>query len=154
MSVTVWSSERKLSLSANAKRRGPPGALLNSQTRPHARHWKQICFCRTDLAWKKKKKRGTPPIFKRKRWWILVQQAPGHQWGGTHYSSTLVCNAGASAPGNSLTAPPPRHPSKQHSPAPNETPCLLPLLWGMHTNRETAEGRQTEPQRPLEPSPA
>ena len=95
---------------------------------------KWICFCHTTR--KKKTKNNTAPVM--------------------HYSASILCDAGASAPGNSLTAPPPPppHPSKQHSPAPNETPCLLPLLWGMHTNRETAEGRQTEPQRPLEPSSA
>lgn len=36
--------------------------------------------------------------------------------------------------------------------ASNETPYLLPLLLGMHTNRETGEGRQTEPWRSVEPS--
>lgn len=44
-------------------------------------------------------------------------------------------------PKTTLSPPPP--------PAPNETPYLLPLLCGMHTNRETGEGRQTES---LEPS--
>lgn len=51
---------------------------------------------------------------------------------------------------------PPLHPPLQNNTplAPNETPYLLPLLEGMNTNRETGEGRQTEPQRPLEPSSA
>lgn len=50
---------------------------------------------------------------------------------------------------------PPFTKQRPHPPQlnPNETPCLLPLLWGMHTNRETGEGRQTEPRRPLEPPP-
>lgn len=66
-----------------------------------------------------------------------------------HNSASILCDdcdAGASAPRNSLTPPP--HPPTTLPPAPNETPYLLPLLCGMHTNRETGEGRQTEPQRP------
>lgn len=63
-----------------------------------------------------------------------------------HYSASVLCDAGASAPRNSLTAPPQNNtptPPTPTPPSPNETPYLLPLLCGMHTNRETGEGIQS-----------
>lgn len=102
--------------------------------------WNPLCQ-KTQATWSRSVRFGTENTGLTWLLWLLL--APM-----MHNSASILCDdcdAGASAPRNSLT---PRPQTTPPPPAPNETPYLLPLLCGMHTNRETGEGRQTEAQRP------